>query len=259
MTAGARSRWLRRTGRYVLLAGFFALAGLLAAGRLRSPPVSLVPQRDPPAIRLRTTNSFGRSGAYYIPTASAAKGGPLPILVFLHGTGGNGDGGIRAFRSLADERGFAILAPESGVAPDGRITWEVGDHPGEVTADRRHVMACLAELLSIGGFTLDPRRVLVAGHSGGASSAPYLATNEEPFSAFAVLHGGAFPGGFGRRSVRGWFSTGSQDPLRPPDMVTRAYEAARGPSIPFAMHVFAGGHDLGEEERRALIAWWLSG
>ena len=39
--------------------------------------------------------------------------------------------------------------------------------------------------------------------------APYLATTEEALSAFAVLHGGAFPGGFGPRRVPGWFSTGT--------------------------------------------------
>jgi poly(3-hydroxybutyrate) depolymerase len=213
------------------------------------------------AVPLRTTNSSRRSGAYYVPTLTlAARSAPLPLLVFLHGTGGNGDTGIQAFRPLADERGFAILAPESRVAPDGEINWEVGDHPGDVTDDRRHVMACFAELLSVlsnQGLTLDPRHVLVAGHSGGASSAPYLATNEEPFNAFAVLHGGAFPGGFGRRRVRGWFSTGNADPIRPPEMVTRAYEAARVPAVPFEMHVFAGGHEMGQEERRALVSWWL--
>ena len=213
------------------------------------------------AKQLRTTNSAGRSGSYYIPSLSpAARAAPVALLVFLHGTGGNSDSGVQAFRALADERSFAILAPESRIASDGQANWEVGDHPGEVTDDRRHVMACLAELLAVlstENLTLDPRHVLVAGHSGGASSAPWLATNEEPFTAFAVLHGGAFPSGFGRRHVRGWFSTGSRDPIRPPDMVTRAYEAARGPTSPYEMHVFAGGHEMGTEERQALITWWL--
>jgi poly(3-hydroxybutyrate) depolymerase len=193
---------------------------------------------------------------YYVP-ASARRDAPIPLLVFLHGTGGSGNDGIRNFRALADERGFAVLAPESGKSPDGQFNWEVGDAPGDDPPDRGHVMACLAELLATEHLTLDAQHVLVAGHSGGASSAPYLATNEEPFTAFAVLHGGAFPGGFGHRRVRGWFSTGDADPLRPPSMVTRAYEASRDPASSYGMHLFAGGHDLGEEERRALVAWWL--
>ena len=246
---------------FVAVAIFLIAVCSLAALKLLPMASSPTSATSAQPVRLRTTSSSGRSGAYYIPTLTpAARSAPLPLLVFLHGTGGNGDDGVRAFRSLADERGFAVLAPESSVAPDGRVTWEVGDHPGEVTDDRRHVMACLAELLSIlsaADLTLDPRHVLIAGHSGGASSAPYIATNEEPFTAFAVLHGGSFPGGFGHRRVRGWFSTGSGDPIRPPDMVTRAYEEARGPGAPFEMHVLAGGHELGAEERRALIAWWL--
>ena len=119
-------------------------------------------------------------------------------------------------------------------------------------------MACIAELAA-GGVSIDPKRVLVAGHSGGGSSAPYLATNEEPFTAFAVLHGGAFPGGFGKRRVRGWFSTGSNDTIRSPDDVRSAYEESRSPGSAFEMHVFEGGHAIGDEERRAVVAWWLGG
>jgi predicted esterase len=241
-----------------LAIGLFLALSTIAAGRFLGHPAQAASPATARPLRLRTTNSSGRSGAYYIPPLSAAaRAAPLPLFVFLHGTGGNGDGGVQAFRALADERGFAILAPESRVAPDGQITWEVGDAPGDITDDRRHVMACLAELLATEHLTLDPLHVLVAGHSGGASSAPYVATNEEPFTAFAVLHGGAFPGGFGHRSVRGWFSTGGADPIRPPSMVTRAYEASRGPGSRYEVHVFAGGHELGAEERRALIAWWL--
>jgi predicted esterase len=81
----------------------------------------------------------------------------------------------------------------------------------------------------------------------------------QPFTAFAVLHGGTFPGGFGKRRVRGWFSTGRQDSVRSPDTVRGAYEEARGPGSPFEIHVFEGGHGIGDEERRAVVAWWLRG
>jgi poly(3-hydroxybutyrate) depolymerase len=205
---------------------------------------------------LETKNAIGRSGKYYVP--ELPPGSPVPLLVYLHGTGGKGQDGIDSFQKLADERHFAVLAPESGAAPDGSFTWEVGTNPGEVTEDRRHVMASLAEMTAREGLSLDTTHVVVVGHSGGASSAPYLATNEEPFTAFAVLHGGVFPTGFGARRVRGWFSTGSADGLRPPSAVTKGYEATKGLEPSVEMHVFDGGHVLGEEERRAVIDWWLA-
>jgi predicted esterase len=225
-----------------------------------SPPGATLPAGtsssvvSPRIVNLRTKNTSGRSGAYYIPVTHPAL---LPLLVIFHGTGSSGARALGAFRALADESGFAILGPDSRAAPDGSLTWEVGDHPGDITDDRRHVMACLHEMLEGEHLDLDPAHILAVGHSGGGSSAPYLATNEEPFTAFAVMHGGAFPGGFGARRVRGWFSTGSADSIRPPAMVGAAAEDTRRAGLEVGMRVFNGGHEMGEEERAEIVRWWL--
>jgi predicted esterase len=180
-------------------------------------------------------------------------------LVALHGTGGDGRAILDAFRSLADERGFAIVGPDSRKTPNGTFSWEVGDKPGEVTDDYRHVVACMNEALGQIGADADRSRILIAGHSGGASSAPYIATNRRPFSAFAVLHGGVFEGGLGHRDVRGWFSTGTQDTVRSPAHVRDALERARkqGGLSDLTYREFPGGHGVSAAEAKALVDWWL--
>jgi phospholipase/carboxylesterase len=203
---------------------------------------------------LRTMNRDGRSGAAYVPSHDPAR--PLPLLVAIHGTGSSGHAAVAAFRAMADANGFAIVAPESRKSPHGQWTWEVGDHAGEVTEDYAHVMACVREVTA--DLRVDAEHVLIVGHSGGASTAPYVATNEPLFTAFAVLHGGVFPGGFGTHRVRGWFSSGNHDPLRPADGVARAADAARSAGVgDVEMHVFEGGHEVSAAEMDALVAWWL--
>lgn len=115
-------------------------------------------------------NSAGRSGAYYIPAGPRARA--LPLLVLLHATGGSGQGAIPLFRSLAQTRSFAIVAPDSRRAPGGELTWEVGDHPGEVTPDLGHVLECIRWVREHAGLTIDPSHVLIAGYSGGGRVLP---------------------------------------------------------------------------------------
>ena len=207
---------------------------------------------------LWTKNSAGRSGAYFLP--SGYNGRPLPLLVAIHGTNGSGEAMVRFFREAAEREKFMVVAPDSRLRPDGKDSWEVGDHAGEITPDLLHVRACVAELLAMPGVRLDPTHVLIAGHSGGGSTAPYVATNEEPYTAFAVLHGGVFAGGLGKRTVRGWFSPGQSDGLRGPTGVQEAASRAKGAGVAEVEYrVYPGGHEVGEQELRELLEWWLRG
>jgi predicted esterase len=205
---------------------------------------------------LATRNSSGRSGTYYIPAHEPDA--RLPVLVALHGTGASGRSMVAAFQALAEQRKFVIVAPDSRRSPQGQWTWQVADTPGEVTDDLTHVVSCLDEVASDLGGSADLSSVLIVGHSGGASSAPYIATNRGPFSGFGVLHGGVFDGGLGSRRVRGWFSTGANDGLRPPGQVEQAVEATRARGFSdLTLEVFPGGHGLSSEETASLVNWWL--
>lgn len=217
-------------------------------------PVEQLPADEQGAIGV--VNSSGRSGAYFVP------GGPrlqlLPLLVILHGSGQSGVEMVETFRSLAKERRFAIIAPDSR-DHSGQLTWEVGDKQGDVTPDLTHTVDCIAWVRSHAGFLLDESHVLIAGYSGGGSSAPYIASNRAGFTHTAVLHGGVFPGGIGSQRIPAWFSTGEQDRLRPVELVQQA--AASLSSLGFTtvtFHSYPGGHELSDAELRDLIDWWLA-
>ena len=213
---------------------------------------------DPKGVEgaLRTRNSAGRSGSYHLPPG--ASEGLLPLMLGFHGTGASGAAMVALFRALADERKFIIVAPDSRVSPQGQATWEVGSRPDDVTEDLQHALDCLDEVKALPGVRVDPAHVLAVGFSGGASSAPYIASREAVFTAYAVLHGGAFRGGLGSNRVRGWFSTGTQDPVRPPATVRRDAAAVATQGLPTpVVHVYPGGHGVSDAEQRELVDWWL--
>jgi len=206
---------------------------------------------------LRARNAAGRSGVAFIPTE--AKAGPRPLLVLLHGTGGSGAQMSATFSQIAKLRGLIVLAPDSGRSPDGAYNWQVPDRPGEATDDVLHVLACLDELYATPHLLVDPEHVLAAGHSGGGSIAAYLGTTDPRVRAFAVLHGGVFGSGLGSSKARAWFSTGADDPVRPPVVMERAAAATRSHAGEVTTRVYPGAHGLSATELDALFAWWLGG
>lgn len=204
---------------------------------------------------LTTQNSAGRSGAYFVPSKKPETG--LPLMLVFHGTGGNGQDMVTAFEQLAEQEGFLIVAPDSRVSPDGQFTWQVGSANGEITEDFVHALTCLEEVVTL--HSVDPSFMLAAGYSGGGSSAPYLATNlEDVFTHFAVLHGGIVLGGIGDNYIPGWFSTGTDDNLRPPARVEQDKNFMQTIGYDVTYTVYQGGHELGGKEKQELVAWWLN-
>jgi poly(3-hydroxybutyrate) depolymerase len=154
----------------------------------------------------------------------------------------------------AEHEGFVVVAPDSRIEKG----WEVPDHPGETTEDADHIRDCVDEVRAMPDVRIDETRTLVAGHSAGGSTAPYLASTDALYTAFAVLHGGAFPGGLGPRRVRGWFSTGDSDPLRPAARVASDAAAVRAAGFDdVTFRTFHEGHGVGSEELADLLKWWL--
>jgi len=195
-------------------------------------------------------------GAYYVPPGYRDRA--LPLLVAIHGTSGDGAGMVQLLRATARARSFIVVAPDSRIAPNGQASWQVPRESDDVTEDADHIRRCVEEVEAMQDVRIDTRRTLVAGHSGGGSTAPYEASTDPTYTAFAVLHGGAFPGGFGSRLVRGWFSTGDADPIRPPTMVAADAQRVRDAGFDSVVYrVFPGGHDVGAMELAELIRWWL--
>lgn len=204
---------------------------------------------------LQTVNSAGRSGAYFLPEGYSQQA--LPFMLAFHGTGGNGQSMVNLFKGEAESVGFIIVAPDSRVSPTGEFTWEVGNTPGEVTPDYSHALDCLAEVRALNGVALDDNFVLAAGYSGGGSSAPYIATNEEVFTHFASMHGGLVAEGLGENVIPGWFSTGTNDNFRPPSLVESYKDHLEVVGYEVVYMEYPGGHEVSDSEKNELIVWWM--
>jgi len=136
--------------------------------------------------------------------------------------------------------------------------WSVGQRSDEVTEDYRHVMNCVREVMRAPGVRIDPARVLAVGFSVGGSVAPYIATHESLFTAFAVLHGHIAPASLGPLRPRAWVSAGDQDRVRTVDyMRSVADYLTHAGFAAVDLRVFKADHRLADDELAALVAWWL--
>ena len=245
------------TKRLILLA--VAVAGLTLA--LRSPFLagggSDAVDESGAVMPVNVANSAGRSGAYYVPASAPVEG--VPVLFLMHPTGSSGGSFIQGWRSLADSLGFVLIAPDSRVSPTGVVTWQVGDRSGDVTEDLEHALAVLHSVRREALLDIDESRLLIAGFSGGASMAPYIATNRSPFSHAAVLHGRAFIGGLGNRQVPVWISTGDRDEAAPRRESAELARDLEDLGLGVTFSSYPSGHDLSRTEKLALLRWWLGG
>ena len=203
---------------------------------------------------LTASTSTGRRGVYYLPRNP--EGRALPVLVMLHGTGGTGSGVLARLRPVAETEKFIAVAPDS-VSVAG--VWLVEPGARGATEDHRHVVSCLREVRALPGVRIDGSQVLIAGFSVGGGAASYIASHEDPFTAFAVLHGHVVLDGLGPHRARGWLSTGDRDSRRTAEAMKRLADQLthREGFGEVEMRVFPGGHELGEDELAAMVAWWL--
>ncbi len=95
-------------------------------GRLRARPMQ---SEGPAALGLSQLGiDHPRDGLLYVP-GSYDPAQPAPLIVMLHGAGGNAHHGIAPLLQLAEAAGVILLAPESR-----RQTWDVlyGEYGADV-------------------------------------------------------------------------------------------------------------------------------
>lgn len=101
------------------------------------------------------------AGHYYLYVPRSAPPGPLPAIVFLHGSAGNFKVYTWIWSQLAEQLGCVIIAPSFGFG-----FW---DRPGGVETVQR----ALADAQKI--IELDPRRIHLAGLSNGGLGVSHVA------------------------------------------------------------------------------------
>jgi poly(3-hydroxybutyrate) depolymerase len=130
----------------------------------------------------RQTLAFGgHDRTLYVYATDKPPDGPRPLLVLLHGSGGNGQVMIQRWQDEAAKEGIVLLAPDS-LRTD--IGWDIhNDGPDYIHAAIQAVAA---------GHAIDFHRIYVFGQSGGAVYALNLAMLESEYFAAAAYHAGGW-------------------------------------------------------------------
>jgi poly(3-hydroxybutyrate) depolymerase len=152
-------------GRFTAILLFLAFAGPAAADEIA-----------------RSTIAFeGRERTYYLEVPASAQSGPAPLVVLLHGSGGNGLFMAQQWKDLAEREGIVLLAPDSLHTDAG---WDLRyDGPG-------YIHALIATVAA--SHPVDFKRLYVFGQSGGAVYTLTLAMLESEYFAAAAFHAGGW-------------------------------------------------------------------
>ena len=172
-------------------------------------------------------------------------GGALPLVLSLHGAGGDAEGGLALLRPLAEERGLLVVAPASRGS-----TWDAvrGRYGPDAALVDRALTAVFA------AFPVD--RVAVAGFSDGASYALGLGlANGDLFHDVLAFSPGFVPPGAPRRGrPRVFVSHGDADDVLPIDRTSRRIvPALRDAGYDVTYREFAGPHTVPPEIAREAV------
>ena len=221
---------------------FLALLALISPA---VPATAAVPvlQAKPAAVqmalkagRTRLTNQ----ALAYVPNGVA---GPAPLIVLLRGGATDADEFLDQFRSEADRRGAILVALEPAGA-----TWSLKDdgHGGaDFGSDPAALDAALAALFA--RAPIDPARIVILGHSDGASYAISLGlSNPHPFKGIVAMSPGmAWRPPAVDASQRIFITHGMRDTTLPfkntRDTIVPGLEAG---GLKVQTHWFNAGHDV---------------
>ena len=199
----------------------------------------LVPQQAALAsdkiVKDSITSQNKKRSFYLFAPESIKSGTPAPLIVLLHGSGHNGLSLVDKWKDLAAKEGVIIVGPDS-MEP---ARWAS-------PVDGPDFLHDLVENIK-SKYTIDPRRVYLFGHSGGAVFALYMSLFESQYFAAAAVHAGALgrqdPAiSLAKRKTPIAIYVGTRDPFFPLDDVrgTRDDLNTRGFAVVLAE---MAGHD----------------
>ena len=233
-----------------LFGGAVTLPGLLPL--VRNPRLTARPRRpfrDPEGGASQVAPERARGAILYVP-ASYTPAAPCPLIVALHGAGGDASSWARLYESC-DEHGIVLLAPDSRERSWDRVVGDFGPDVAFIDAALRYTFERCA---------IDPVRIALSGFSDGASYALSLG----PSNGDLFTHLIAWSPGFsdptdpivGEPKV--FVSHGTLDRVLP-------VAASRHAIVPmFEMdgyateyHEFEGTHEMPPEVIESTMEWFL--
>jgi len=175
---------------------------------------------------------------------------PAPLVLMLHGAGGEPRGGLSPFLPLADDRGLILLAPASQLQ-----TWDViqGGYSPDV--------ACIDRALSqaFARYAIDPGRIAVEGFSDGASYALSIGITNGDLCTHVI----AFSPGFMTPvaqvgAPRIFMSHGLRDTVLPVDRCSRRLlPVLQSAGYDVVYREFDGPHTVPPQIARAAADWFI--
>lgn len=143
-----------------------------------------------------TLDGGGRQATAFIPT-SYNSSNPAPLLILIHGLADSGQFICNYFQILnpASQRGMVLVVPEGVKDISGQKYWNIPDvccdFYGANVDDFAYLVGLIDEIS--GRFSIDPKRVYVAGHSNGGFMALALACRHADRFAAVFDLAGALP------------------------------------------------------------------
>ncbi|MGY1887442.1 MULTISPECIES: alpha/beta hydrolase [unclassified Blastococcus] len=221
--------------------------GASLGARPAQPPAA--PDEPPGA---GTRELAGTDGALLHVPPGLPAGEPVPLVLSLHGAGGDAAAGLDLLRPLAEEHGLVLLAPSSESS-----TWDaVG---GGFGPDVERIDRALEEVFAT--LPVDPGRIAVAGFSDGASYALGLGlANGGLFSHVVAFSPGFVPSAprSGRPAV--FVSHGVADEVLPIDRTSRRIvPALEDDGYDVTYREFDGPHTVPPDVAREAVEWLAAG
>ncbi len=139
-----------------------------------------VSAKDEITKELITSN--GKTRAYYLYVPATIKpASPAPLIVMLHGSGRVGMSLVEKWKDLAKKEGFIIVGPDSLDTSAWNMPQDGPDYLRELVEELKTK------------YPINPRRVYLFGHSGGAIFALMMSLMESQYFAAVAVHAGALP------------------------------------------------------------------
>lgn len=194
--------------------------------------------------------SAKRDGLLYVPPTYQVKQ-PLPLVVMLHGAGGDARGGLKLLMPLADAAGLILLAPASR-----QKTWDIIF--SQYGPDIALIDTALDQVFS--RYAVDQNHIAVGGFSDGASYALSVGiTNGDLFTHIIAFSPGFMAPARQQGKPRLFISHGTRDEVLPIDRCSRKLvPQLKRAGYDVLYREFDGPHTLPLESARSSVTWFTT-